>query len=58
MVTAIEKNNYNNEEEEKLSKESAKTLQFLINGMFNKPKYNLHFDFGNEKNTKLLNDGN
>ena len=59
MVTAIEKNNYNNEEEEKLSKDSAKTsLQFLINGMFNKPKYNLHFDFGNEKNNKLLNDGN
>ena len=56
MVTAIEKNNYNNEEEEKLSKDSAKTLQFLINGMFNKPKYNLHFDFGNEKNNKLLND--
>ena len=60
MVTAIEQNNYNNEEEEeKISKESAKTsLQFLINGMSNKPKYNLHFDFGNEKNTKLLNDKN
>ena len=26
--------------------------------MFNKPKYNLHFDFGNEKNTKLLDDEN
>ena len=59
MVTAIEKNNYNNEEEEKISKESAKTsLQFLINGMSYKPKYNLHFDFGNEKNTKLLDDEN
>ena len=59
MVIAIEKNNYNNEEEEKISKESAKTsLQFLINGMYNIPKYNLHFDFGNEKNTQLLNDEN
>ena len=59
MVIAIEKNNYNNEEEEKLSKESAETsLQFLINGISNTPKYNLHFDFGNEKNTKLLDDEN
>ena len=53
MVTAIEKNN------DKDSQESAKTtLQFLVNGMSDKSKYNLHFDFGKEKNNKLLEDEN
>jgi len=51
IITAIERNN--TEE----SKNNAETnLQFLINGMSNKNKYNLHFDFGKEKNDKLLND--
>ena len=60
IVTAIEKENDNKDNKnEAKSKESAKTsLEFLINGMSNKPKYNLHFDFGKEKNTKLLNDEN
>ena len=31
-------------------------LQFLVNGMSDRNKYNLHFDFGDEKNSKLLND--
>jgi hypothetical protein len=51
MVTAIEKNSG---EEEK--KAAMTTLQFLVNGMSNRTKYNLHFDFGDEKNSKLLND--
>ncbi len=53
MVTAIEKNN------DEDSEESAQTtLQFLVNGMSDKSKYNLHFDFGKEKNNKLLEDEN
>ena len=32
------------------------TMQFLMNGMSDKKKYNLHFDFGKEKNEKLLYD--
>ena len=32
------------------------TMQFLVNGMSKRNKYNLHFDFGKEKNDKLLND--
>ena len=51
MVTAVEKNSG---EEEK--KTAMTTLQFLVNGMSNRTKYNLHFDFGDEKNAKLLND--
>ena len=31
-------------------------LQFLVNGMSDRNEYNLHFDFGDEKNTQLLND--
>ena len=33
-------------------------MQFLVNGMSNKIKYNLHFDFGDNENKKLLNDSN
>lgn len=32
------------------------SLQFLVNGMSDKKKYNLHFDFGQDKNQKILND--
>ena len=51
MVTAIEKSSG---EEEK--KTAMTILQFLVNGMSNRNKYNLYFDFGDEKNSKLLND--
>ena len=51
MVTAIEKGSG---EEEKQT--AMTTMQFLVNGMSNRNKYNLHFDFGKEKNDKLLND--
>ena len=51
MVTAIEKDNSED------AKNSASTsMQFLVNGMSNKNKYDLHFDLGGEKNNKLLND--
>ena len=51
MVTAIEKSSGDEE------KKTAMTiLQFLVNGMSDRNKYNLHFDFGDEKNTQLLND--
>ena len=51
MVTAIEKGSG---EEEKQT--AMTTMQFLVNGMSNRNKYNLHFDFGKEKNDQLLND--
>ena len=53
IITAIERNN--TEE----SKNNAETnLQFLINGMSNKNKYNLHFNLGKERNYALLNNEN
>ena len=51
MVTAIEKGSG---EEEKQT--AMTTMQFLVNGMSNRNKYNLHFDLGEDKNNKLLND--
>ena len=39
MVTAIQK--YNNDDAEN---NSATSIQFLVNGMSNKNKYDLHFD--------------
>ena len=55
MVTAIEKEANENDDEKKIAQAS---LQFLVNGMSEKPKYNLHFDFGDDKNKQLLNDEN
>jgi len=55
MVTAIEKEANENDDDKKIAQTS---LQFLINGMSEKPKYNLHFDFGEDKNKQLLNDEN
>ena len=54
MTTAIEKeNNKSNENDKKIAETS---LQFLVNGMSEKSKYNLHFDLGEKNNKKLLND--
>ena len=55
MVTAIEKEANENDDDKKIAQTS---LQFLVNGMSEKPKYNLHFDFGEDKNKQLLNDEN
>ena len=52
MVTAIEKDN-NSEDAINTARTS---MQFLVNGMSDKSKYDLHFDLGDEKNSKLLND--
>ena len=52
ITTAIEKNS-NNEDS---INTAQTTLQFLVNGMSDRSKYDLHFDFGEDKNTQLLND--
>ena len=51
ITTAIEKNynNLNNLEE------GTTTLQFMINGLGQKKKYNLHFDINEKRNEELLN---
>ena len=50
MITAIEKDN-----SEDAINTSATSMQFLVNGMSNKNKYDLHFDLGGDNNNKLLN---
>ena len=35
---------------------AAANLQFMINGLASKKKLNVHFDYGKEKNEKILND--
>ena len=50
MVTAIEKDN-----SEDTNNNSATSMQFLVNGVANKNKYDLYFDLGEENNNKLLN---
>ena len=52
MTTAIEKNSCN----EDSTNTAQTTMQFLVNGMADRSKFDLHFDFGEEKNSKLLND--
>ena len=36
--------------------ENETTLQFIFNGMSNKTRYDLHFDFGESRNSEILND--
>ena len=50
MTTAIERENKGDG-----NNSSQTLLQFLVNGMSQKSKYNLHFDFGNKRNKELLN---
>ena len=52
ITTLIEKDKI---EEEKEIEESTTSLQFLINGLATKKKYNLHFDISEERNEELLN---
>ena len=54
VTTAIEKEEILNDEDNNDS--ASTTLQFMINGMGTKKKYNLHFDLGEERNEQLLND--
>ena len=51
IETAIEKNENQEKEEED---DGVACLQFITNGMCDKKKYDLHFDFGEERNEELL----
>ena len=53
ITTAIEKQENNNEEKE--NDESGTSLQFLVNGLATKKKYNFHFDINEKRNEELLN---
>jgi len=46
IETAFEKDINKNDA---LNEESSTCLKFISNGMINKKKYNLHFDFGDKK---------
>ena len=51
ITTAIEKDESNDDK----SKDTSNTvLQFMMNGMIEKKKYDLHFDLGEERNNELL----
>ena len=52
IITAIEKNPEQNDE---TIKQENIVLQFILNGLTEKKKYDFHFDFGEEKNNELLN---
>jgi hypothetical protein len=45
------------DKEEKEDEQDAGTtcLQFIVNGMMGKKKYDLHFEFGEKRNEELLN---
>ena len=51
---AIEKDDIKKEED---LDEDATCLQFVINSLDEKKKYELHFDFGEQKNNEFLNNG-
>ena len=51
ITTAIEKENIN---EGKDMNESSTSLQFLVNGLSTKKKFNLHFDINEKRNEELL----
>ena len=53
ITTAIQKEDNNDDENNDLA---STTLQFMMNGLGTKKKYNLHFDLGDERNEQLLND--
>ena len=50
VTTAIERDESNNDNDE-----SVTILQFIMNGMIEKKKYNMTFDFGDKRNDELLN---
>ena len=51
ITTAIEKDLKNDEDSRS---QSNTILQFIMNGMIEKKKYNLHFDLGEKRNQELL----
>ena len=54
IKTAIEKDEGNEDEQDA----GTTCLQFIVNGLAQKKKYDLHFELGNERNEQLLNDPN
>ena len=52
IITAIEKNP--KQDEESIKKENS-VLQYILDGLTEKKKYNFYFDFGEDENNKLLN---
>ena len=52
ITTAIEKDIDNSEES---IRASETVIQFIMNGMIEKKKFDLHFDFGPKRNNELLN---
>ena len=52
ITTAIEKNPSKDIETQNMANT---VLQFITNGMIEKPKFDFHFDFGEERNNELLN---
>ena len=52
ITTAIEKEE--NKSEESI-KSSEMVIEFIMNGMIDRKKYDLHFDFGEKRNKELLN---
>ena len=52
IMTAIEKNRNNSQDF------SSASLQFLVNGLIDKPRYDFTFEFGEERNNELLNNKN
>ena len=54
IETAIEKGEGNNDEQDA----GTTCLQFIVNGLAKKKKYDLHFELGNERNEQLLQDEN
>ena len=51
ITTAIEKDLKNDEESKR---ESNTILEFLMNGMIEKKKYNFHFELGGKRDEELL----
>ena len=54
ITTVIEKESKNGDDEIKYQ-ESNTILQFMVNGLATKKKYELHFDINEERNEELLN---
>ena len=50
VTTAIEREEGNNNNDESIS-----ILQFIMNGMIEKKKYSMTFDFGDKRNNELMN---
>ena len=55
VTTVIEKEKKEKEEDEIKYEESNTLLQFMVNGLATKKKYELHFDISEERNEELLN---